>query len=362
LKNIDYEWFYSKDACLGKRIALKCLYDSTPYFETRLITDNYVSQHSFIEAKNKDTVNPQCCQCHTTQPINYRSYKRNVSNNDGLFVCQSCATTNAFSPDFIKLEVLDEKLAELVGYCVGDGSLYDSRPKRLRLCYDPQDQDIYDYFAELVESLGLEHHHHDANGAEELRICNAKFVDWFKLNGFNSKTNAHDAVVPKIILNSHQSIRAAFLRGLFEADGWAGHYKNSYRPNAPRTCIGMSSASEKLIDQVHYMLLDLGVLAKKSSGVGGYENSGIRYRLDLINKDNMITFMNRVGMISKRKSILVEKKINKEPEQYTIDENGIFYDDVINISRDRCVTVQRTTHTSLTVLLVITPCSTVGVS
>lgn len=339
IKNTDYEWVYSKDVKLGQRVALKCYYESTSYFETKLVSNNVLLRQPFIEAKNKDIVNPQCCQCHQSTPINYRSYKRNVQNNDGLFICRSCATANTLSPDFSKPKILDERLAELVGYYVGDGSLSDSRPKRLRLCYDPQDQDIYDHFAKYADTLGLEHHHEDANGAEEFRICNAKFVEWFKLNGLNSKTCAQDAVVPKVILRAHQSIRAAFLRGLFEADGWASIYKNSYRPKAGQTCVGFSSSSEKLVDQVHYMLLDLGILARKSSGVGGYENSGIRYRLSLINKDHMIQFMSRVGMISKRKSINIEKKTGKKPEKYMIDENGIFYDDVVKISRDRCMTV-----------------------
>lgn len=338
IKNTDYEWVYSKDVKLGQRVALKCYYESTPYFDTKLASDNGILEHTFIEAKNKDTVNPQCCQCHQIRAINYCSYKRNVRVNDGLFICRPCATVDNFSPDFDKPEILTEDLAELVGYYVGDGSLSDSRPKRLRLCYDPQDQDIYDHFAKWADTLGLEHHHEDANGAEEFRICNAKFVEWFKLNGLNSKTCAKDAEIPKVILRSHQSVRAAFLRGLFEADGWAGIYLDRRNP-AGKTCVGFSSSSEKLVDQVHYMLLDLGIIARKSSGVGGFENSGIRYRLSLINKDHMIQFMSRVGMISKRKSIDIEKKTDKKPEKYTIDENGIFYDDVVKISRDRCMTV-----------------------
>ena len=183
----------------------------------------------------------------------------------------------------------------------------------------------------------MKHHKENANGADEFRIDNAKFVEWFRLNGFNAKTKAADAEVPKIILQSHQTIRAAFLRGLFEADGWCYKTIDKARPNTGRYHLGLSSISEKLIDQIQLMLLDLGIVFKKSQSKGGYENSGKSWRLEATNAEMMIRFMEVIGFISARKSINIAKETTQKPSKYCLD-NSIFYDEVVSISRDRCLT------------------------
>lgn len=339
LKDSNYEWIYSKDIRVGDKLALKCGSNFTKEFDT-LLSDglpNFPSE--FIVAKNSDTVNPVCYRCSEVISINYRGYKRNLTRNENNFICQACMTTNNFSPNFIKPNILDEKLAEIVGYYIGDGSLCLERPKRLRLCYDPQDQDIYERFQSYFASLNLITHKEWANGAEECRVDNAKFVEWFVHNRFNTKTYAFDAQVPDIILKSSCKIRKAFLRGLFEADGWHYLFLERSRPKTLRHHLGFSSVSEKLIDQVQFMLLDLGIISKKKQSYGGYENSGISWRLELFNLDEIIKFSSGIGFISKRKDIETYKFRDQEPTKYKISDDGIFYDEVVNVSRGHSMTV-----------------------
>ena len=337
LKDTNYDWIYSKDIKIGQKLAIKVGSDPTPYFDTHLLNSPNVIPQSIIKGKNADIINPICTQCGQATPINYRQYKRNSKKN-GKFICQACATVNNFSPEFDTPKVLNVALSELIGYYIGDGSLSLERPKRLRLCYDPQDQDIYNHFAKYAESIGLRHHKEVANGADEFRIDNAKFVDWLRLNRINSKTEAADARVPDIILKSHSSIRAAFLRGLFEADGWCYKSNHSHRPNRGQYHLGLSSISEKLIDQVQLILLNLGIIFKKSESHGGYENSGKSWRLEATSLDMMIRFMAQVGFISNRKNLSITKQNDQVPSKYIIDDNNIFYDTVISVSRDRCMT------------------------
>jgi intein/homing endonuclease len=338
LKDHNYEWIYADKIIPSQRLAIKAGYAAGPHFDTKLNNNVVVPQQYFIQAKNADTVNPICSVCGINIPVSYRSYKRNIQRNNA-FICQGCCTIDNFSSDFNIPQVIDDKLAELVGYYVGDGSISTERPKRLRLAYDPQDQDLYNYFAAYADSLRLVHNELDANGAKEFRICSAKFIEWFRLNGFNSKTNAYDAVIPSIILQSHQSIRIAFLRGLFEADGWCYNCRDNARPNTGRFHLGLSSVSEKLIDQVQLILLELGIIFKKTESKGGFENSGKSFRLEATNLDNMIRFQRTIGFISARKNIHIEKQTSYEPSKYIIDEDGIFYDEVVSVERGRCMTV-----------------------
>lgn len=284
VRDENYEWIYSKDVVIGQKLTLKAGHDFDTDFDTILIDNTIV----------------------TKQP-----------------------------------QVLDEKLAEIVGYYVGDGYLSRNRPKRFRLFCNPQDEDLYSRFADYFKSLGLRplsHRGNSTNTAKEFRIDNAKFVEWFVLNGFASKTCAHDACVPKIILRSSTKIRAAFLRGLFEADGWSYTYKDVTRPTCTNNAIGFSTVSEKLSKQVHMMLLDLGIIARRKETKGGYKNSGKAYRIEIINKDNQALFVDLVGFISRRKSSVVVEKTAMKPIKFAVG-NSIFYDEVVSVERSRSMTV-----------------------
>lgn len=285
LKNGNYEWVYAHDINIGDKLALKCDFDY----------DN-----SSLKLK---------------QP----KYKK-------------------LSPRFNAPTNITEPLAEVVGYYIGDGYLSIDRPCRLNLAYDPQDYDIYKHFYDYFSHIGLSPLNRYCNGAGELRICNSNFVKWFVDNNFNSKTNASDATVPNNILCSSKSIKAAFLRGLFEADGWCYKTKNKHRPNSPKYHLGFSSISEKLVQQVQLLLLEFGIISKKSNKRGGYKNSKNQFRLELISKESMIKFMNQIGFLSKRKNVCISKKTNYKSTKYNI-VNGIFYDKVMSKVKSKSLTL-----------------------
>lgn len=338
LKNENYDWIASKDIEINQKLAFKCGSNQDSNYLIGL-PDFSIKQLNLIEGyKNNDLITAECSISGEKTEIKYRQYKNNYKRN-GTFISQKWATIIDFSDKFIAPIELDHKLAEMLGYYVGDGCISENRPKRFRLCYDPQDSHLYDHFASYFNKIGLKTYQHNANGAKELRINNARFIEWLKLNKLNSKTNAYDAEVPQSILKSPKQVRAAFLRGLFEADGWCHKSKNSNRPNSDKVNLGLSSVSKKLIKQVQLMLLDLGIISKTIKTKGGYKNSCTSYRLEIINLDNMINFMNHIGFISDRKNINIEKYTNYEPSKYHIDENGIFYDKVVTITRNKKMTV-----------------------
>lgn len=338
LKDDNYNWIYTRDIKIGQKLALKCGSDFSQDFNTHLMDDTEHHQE-FIEAKNADTVVALCNHCDDNDNLNYRTYKRNWARNGGKFICRKCAPMLKMSPDFNKPKILDEGLAEVVGYYIGDGSLSTGRRSRLRLCYDPQDEDLFEHFSGYFNNLGLNPLQHDANGAKEFRIDNSRFVEWFIRNGFNAKTSAKNAEVPSIILKSSSKIRSAFLRGYFEADGWNYNTSDAARPFVGRFHIGCSSVSKKLIKQIQTMLLNFGIISRRFKSSGGYENSGDSWRLEVINMDHMIRFMRLIGFISIRKNIPIIKQTVMKPIKYATDSDGIFYDEVVSRRQSRCMTV-----------------------
>lgn len=297
LKDENYDWIYSRDIRPGQSLSLKAGSQDIPTWRVYLRHYELTQQPLIEDHKNSDIISAKC------------SY-------------------------FNKPSILDEQLAELIGYYIGDGWLSTDR---LKLSYDPQDEDLYSHFAAYLKSLHLEPHH--ANGAKELRIDNAHLVEWWRLNKFNSKTCAADAEVPELILKSPKNIRAAFLRGLFEAYGWNYSCRQSHGPNSRQYHLGLSSVSEKLCKQVQLILLDLGIISKRLESKGGYENSGLSWRLELPNLDEIIKFMNVVGFISNRKNVAITKQTTYRPSKYSIGANGIFHDTVASIKRKREMTV-----------------------
>tara|TARA_R100001244_G_scaffold25113_3_gene25528 strand:+ start:35730 stop:39422 length:3693 start_codon:yes stop_codon:yes gene_type:complete len=337
LKDDQYEWVYSKDVDLSQKLSLKCGSDFDVEFDTYI---NNVDQFPtlFIEAKNADTVSPICFNCSKTVSVNYRTYKRNFKRNSNKFICFDCAPVLKMGKGFNKPKILDERLAELIGYYVGDGCIVNKRPHRFLLSYDPQDSDVSGHFGSYFNSIGLDHSDRISNGAGEFRVNSSPFVKWFEKH-FHCKTHAHNATIPEMIMKSSQKIHKAFLRGLFEADGWCYQYDDKYRPNSIIYSIGFSSISEKLARLVQVMLLNLGIISRKTIKKGGFENSKESYRLEILNLDNRIKFMSDIGFISERKKCdIVRVASRRDPIKYVV-KDGIFIDEVVSVVKSKSFTV-----------------------
>lgn len=65
-----------------------------------------------------------------------------------------------------------------------------------------------------------------------------------------------DKYIPKVIMTSPGHIVAKFIRGLYETDGWIDD-----KENKTAICIGLSS--KKLINQLHVILLNFGIVASQ---------------------------------------------------------------------------------------------------
>jgi len=178
--------------------------------------------------------------------------------------------------------VMTDDLAEWLGLYIGDGTTRDSG---IRVAFDDSDPDLLDHWVELTESVfGFEptagpHH----NGACFVgRASRRDLTDFLDRNDL-LKTNSGTATVPTGVLQSGRSGVAAFLRGLFEADGTVGDRQ-----------IELYTHSEQLGRQAQKLLLGLGIRSRLSEKRDGYRLS---IRKNVCGK----RFVDRVGFLSERK-------------------------------------------------------------
>ncbi len=193
---------------------------------------------------------------------------------------------------------VDEELAELVGYFMGDGSLH---AKGIRLCVADTDLDVVERLRILSKHLfHLEPVVRQQTGYQEVTLQSVRLARWWQAAGF-AKTLPHDQHtgkgwvprVPSAVLETNSpSIYAAFLRGLFEADG-------AVIAGVP----SLSTAHAGFAAETRTVLLALGLPTTTRETVSGW--GGPSYQVRLRNLTHASTFGERVGFLSHRKARLV---------------------------------------------------------
>ncbi|MCA1692938.1 MAG: hypothetical protein LC733_12345, partial [Actinobacteria bacterium] len=116
-------------------------------------------------------------------------------------------------------------LAELVGYFMGDGSLHS---RGLRFCVSDGDFDVVERLEQLgKEVFGIGARVSPKKGYTEVAFHSVRLASWWEACGFVKHAPAEEGSgkgwqphIPDAVLHSNdRDVYAAFLRGLFEADG-----------------------------------------------------------------------------------------------------------------------------------------------
>ncbi|MGH3039782.1 MAG: LAGLIDADG family homing endonuclease, partial [Gaiellaceae bacterium] len=195
-------------------------------------------------------------------------------------------------------ETVTADLAELVGYFMGDGSLH---AKGLRFCVAAGDDDVVDRLVALgAELFGLDAHVAERCGYTEVALHSVALAHWWEAAGFAKLPPAADhagkgwhAHIPDAILHiNDREVYAAFVRGLFEADGTTS---NGY--------VSWSTVTEQFSRDVQTLLLALGfVTTRKVDDASSNWGPHDRYVLRLLNVAAADDYLEEIGFISSRKS------------------------------------------------------------
>ena len=196
-------------------------------------------------------------------------------------------------PDFV-----DAELAELVGYFMGDGSLH---AQGIRLCVADQDTDVVERLRVLSKGLfGLAPVVTARQGCQEVMLQSVRLARWWRAAGFATlQPNAEHVGtgrsprVPSAILETNDpAVYAAFLRGLFEADG-------AVSAGVP----SLSTASDTFAGEVRTVLLALGLATTTRPTVSGLGSD--MHQIRLRNTEHALAFADTVGFLGDRKARLV---------------------------------------------------------
>lgn len=152
--------------------------------------------------------------------------------------------------------VVDEALASLLGYLVGDGHI--STVKHT-IGLTTGDAEEADRFATLVEHLfGLPVQRCCDCNRWHLSFSSKDVASLLVHLGLAPGTSPHEKDVPGVILRSPRSVVAAFLRARYDADGSAGE-----------AGIILSTASAAMGRTVQLLLLNFGILALRRPQADG---------------------------------------------------------------------------------------------
>jgi len=194
---------------------------------------------------------------------------------------------------------MNEELAEIVGYFMGDGSLH---AKGLRFCVYKEDKDVVERLSYLIKNqFNLQTKTTLRTGYIEISVNSVPLAIWWEACGFSKKHKKEgkgwEPHIPLAILYSNDpKIYKAFLRGLFEADGTV--WKDIKVP-------AFSTHSKNFHDQVKSLLLALGFPTKSKIGVSGWGKKNL-YVLYIRNREYSFRFKEEIGFMSKRKNDLID--------------------------------------------------------
>jgi ribonucleoside-diphosphate reductase alpha chain len=197
-------------------------------------------------------------------------------------------------------EAVDAALAELVGYFMGDGSLH---AKGIRLCVADTDADVVERIRVLSKELfSLEPTVRREGGYQEVALQSVRLARWWQAAGFAKLLPGIDHAgkgwtprIPTAIRETNSTeVYAAFLRGLFEADG-------TVVSGVP----SVSTASETFADDVRAILLALGIPTTTRETVSGW--GGPQFQVRIRNLSHAQQYARRVGFLGGRKAALLEE-------------------------------------------------------
>jgi stage V sporulation protein R len=147
-------------------------------------------------------------------------------------------------------EVVDERFGAFLGYLIGDGHISDVKRT---IGMTSGDEPQADAFVDLVHSLfGLEPVKKWDKTKWRVRFSSRTVQDFLVSLGLKTGFAARVKDVPDCVLRSPKPVVAAFLRALYDCDGYAG----------PAGVI-LSTSSEEMSKTVQLLLLNFGILSTR---------------------------------------------------------------------------------------------------
>jgi ribonucleoside-diphosphate reductase alpha chain len=217
-------------------------------------------------------------------------------------------------------ESWSEGLGELTGHLIGDGDLTDVRTEWVYGGDDIEDGLADSHEGLLRELIGGVSRQMMANGTVQLRAGSEAVRQFFRGLGVHSN-RAHEKRAPVSIFTAPTEVQAAFLRGLFGADGCASRVEGG---KATRY-VGLGSRSDALLRDVQRLLSSFGIRGRiyritesrtasftytRADGTTVEYESREGYDLRITGSD-LVRFAEAIGFSTPRKQDALEALLNE---------------------------------------------------
>ncbi|MDQ3710209.1 MAG: hypothetical protein M3387_13050, partial [Actinomycetota bacterium] len=197
-------------------------------------------------------------------------------------------------------ETLDEAFGLWLGWIYGDGSITTREAaKFIAIQLGDADSELIGRYTALTRTLFGEQAHISSNrhsdrpdASASVRFCSSQVIRFLEANGLR-KAACHELRVPQLVKSSPATVRAAFLSGLFEADG---HVGNGYP--------WLSTVNADFAVDVHRLLLSIGIpstIGQITDRKGAFGTKPM-HTVRVVGGAGVERFAKLVGFISERKS------------------------------------------------------------
>ena len=191
---------------------------------------------------------------------------------------------------------MSSELAELVGYFMGSG-VVDARGIRWSVVHG--DFDVAERLQLFGKALfGLQAEFAQEAGRTEMTLVSPTLSEWWRMAGFGNEPRPR--IPDAVLATNDREVYAAFLRGLYEADG-------SVTAGYPHWATGALEFSH----DVQSLLLALGYPTSRKMDITGREQAPMAV-LRLLNFAENERWLHEIGFISGRKNAQVQFSVAKQ--------------------------------------------------
>lgn len=204
----------------------------------------------------------------------------------------------------IKLpKVLNEEFAQFLGYFIGDGCLEKDRitffeqNKQVALQY----QKKFNKFFKTNSSYKFR----ESKNYHQIRFTSRPLVRLIR-GEFPEIKKTLDSEIPEKILKSDNNVIAAFLRGLFDAEGYTSVRKQ----------VALGVNNKRLVQQLQLILLRFGIIGSlhEYDNRANIYSDNPRFTLDITEKESLKLFKDIIGFTSYEKNKKLNDAINKKSD------------------------------------------------
>ena len=231
--------------------------------------------------------------------------------------------------DIVLPNKIDKKFAQTLGYFVGDGAIEHDR-----LSFFEGREDLSYYYKKLFDNLfniDTNHSFRRDKNYYQLRIGSRPLARLIE-EEFPEAIGSLVSEIPEKILRSPNNIVAAFVSGLFDADGYA---------SSNRVAIGLNN--EKIIRQLQLSLLRFGII----SSVLEYDNrknpysDNIRYTLVIDDLESIKKFEKFMNFNADDKRLKVRDIIRNRSSRSKVRQVAISGEEVAKVIRSYGITTSQ---------------------